>query len=180
MFKKFIIFIIFLTALTLSNEAWSSVPRTWDSVSGTTWEVEGTTELTVKVEGYATWNEEFDFYVQLYFHPDGYLEINSGDIFVLGMNGQYKQVRNKVIVHLDPDDIQIDFDGYFQFINDLGLDMVIEAEVTRATFTAKIQNNGTLNGQFTSDAKVNILIPDYNIDLRGTVNVSSTFTGRQI
>ena len=155
MFKKLLaVLMVSFSIFLFSNLAWSSVSKT-------TWDIDGTMNVRVSIQGLGSQSEAIDFSDEISFHTDGSLEL-------IDWKGTWKQIRNRFIVNLNP----VNVEAYFEeFLAANGLDVTVE--ITKLSLTGTEQKNGTINGRI-------ILNMDFHLndlDLSGKLNVTATFTG---
>jgi hypothetical protein len=153
-----------LTILTVSFSFFLFSNLAWSSVSETTWDIGGAMKVRVSIQGLGSQMEAIDFSDEISFHSDGTFEM-------IDWEGNWKQIRNRITINLDPADVEAYFE---EFLASNELDVTVE--ITKLSLTGTELKNGTINGRI-------LLNMDFHLNdlgLDGKLSVTATFTGTLI
>ncbi len=151
--------LLIVLMVTFSGFVFSEQARA--SVSGTTWDIEGTMRVRVSIWGLGSQSETIDFSDEFNFHSDESFEM-------IDWQGAWKQVKNKFTVNLDPVDVETYFE---QYLGNNGLNVTVE--ITKLSLTGTELKNGTINGKITMNMDFHLS----DLDMNGKLSVAATFKG---
>ncbi len=159
--KILLISIFFLSLFAYSDHAWAS-----STVEGA-YLIDGKLKATAKIPGLFSLSTSLNllpvFGEAFHFNSDGSFFED-----LLKLNGTWEESESNFTVNIDLDALLAELEEKYG----------IQGEVTKYSFTGKLQSNGNVTGKIAIN--LNAFIPLGTATLTGTVNLSGTFTGTAV